>query len=148
MGHPLEMPFEALPSEIQIEIFSYLTRSHLKTVRRVCRAFRDNAEPTLFRSIIAAARYQALGAFQKISLFPVFQKHVREIIFDGSLYGKMLTSNERFYHTTAARIPELEQGFHWQKHNRYTVYIREVLHIADACLVGSDTRNSTRNKKR
>lgn len=122
------MPFEILPPEIQIEIFSYLEGSHLKAVRRVCRAFRDNAEPTLFRSIVAAARYQALGAFQKISLFPVFQKHVREIIFDGSMYDKMLASNERLYHIVAARIPELEQGFRWQKHSRYTVYIRGVLH--------------------
>lgn len=117
------MPFESLPSEIQIEIFSYLKGLHLKAVRGVCRAFRDNAEPTLFQCVIAAARYQALGAFQKISLFPVFQKHVREIVFDGTLYDKLLARNEQFYHNLAARIPELEQGFHWHKHNRYVLQI-------------------------
>ncbi|KAJ4359043.1 hypothetical protein N0V95_002505 [Ascochyta clinopodiicola] len=82
------MPFESLPAEIQIEIFSYLQGSSLKAVRRVCRAFRDHAEPTLFRYVIATARYQSLGAFQKISLFPVFQKHVREIVFDGSVWKR------------------------------------------------------------
>lgn len=112
------MTFESLPSEIQIEIFSYLRGKHLKSVRGVCRAFRDNAEPTLFQRVIAAARYQALGALQKISLFPVFQKHVREIVFDGSQYDKSLAKNERAYHSLAARIPKLEQGFQWQKHTR------------------------------
>lgn len=112
------MPFESLSSEIQIEIFSYLKGSHLKAVRAVCRAFRDNAEPTLFQCVIAAARYQALGAFQKISLFPVFQKHVREIVFDGSLYDKFLARDERSYHSLATKIPRLEQGFQWQKRTR------------------------------
>ena len=93
------MPFDLLPAEIQIEIFTYLEGSSLKAVRGVCRAFRDNAEPTLFRYVIASARYQSLGAFQKISLFPIFQKHVREIVFDGSLYDQFLAKNEQAYHT-------------------------------------------------
>ncbi|KAJ4380759.1 hypothetical protein N0V86_004121 [Didymella sp. IMI 355093] len=117
------MSFESLPSEIQIAIFSYLKGSHLKAVRGVCRAFRDNAEPTLFKRVIAAARYQALGALQKISLFPVFQKHVHEIVFDGSLYDKLLAKNERSYHSLAVRIPKLEQGFQWQKHTRWKRYV-------------------------
>lgn len=112
------MPFESLPAEIHIEIFSYLKGSHLKAVRGVCRAFRDNAEPTLFRCVIATARYQSLGAFQKISLFPVFQKHVREIVFDGSVYDKVLAKHEKMYHMTAAKFPSLEQGFAWHKHGR------------------------------
>lgn len=112
------MPFESLPAELQIEIFSHLEGSHLKAVRGVCHAFRDNAEPALFRYVIAASRYQSLGAFQKISLFSVFQKHVREIVFDGSLYDKQLAQHEKIYHTQAARFPNLEQGFHWHNHGR------------------------------
>ena len=113
------MPFESLPSEVQIEIFSYLEGSNLKAVRGVCRAFRDNAEPTLFRYVIATARYQSLGAFQKISLFEVFQKHVREIVFDGSVYNKLLAKHEQSYHRQAAKFSSLEPGFHWHKHSRY-----------------------------
>lgn len=113
-----EMPFESLPSEVQIEIFSYLEGPNLKTVRGVCRTFRDNAEPTLFRYVIATARYQSLGAFQKISLFKVFQKHVREIVFDGSVYNKLLAKHEQFYHRQAAKFSSLERGFHWHKHSR------------------------------
>lgn len=129
------MPFQSLPAEVQIEVFSYLDGSSLKAVRAVCRAFRDNAEPTLFRYVIATARYQSLGAFQKISLFPVFQKHVREIIFDGSLYDERLAKHEPSYHRQAARLPNLEQGFHWHKHSRYP------LHLQRAFLVGSQTKS-------
>jgi hypothetical protein len=113
------MPFESLPAEVQIEVFSYLEPSNLKAVRRVCCAFRDNAEPILFRNVIATARYQSLGAFQKISLFPVFQKCVREIVFDGSVYDKVLAKHEQSYHRQAAKFSNLEQGFHWHKHIRY-----------------------------
>ncbi|KAF1930862.1 uncharacterized protein M421DRAFT_57571 [Didymella exigua CBS 183.55] len=118
------MSFDLLPSELQIEIFSYLKGLHLKAVRAVCRAFRDNAEPTLFQCVTAAARYQALGALQKISLFPVFQKHVREIVFDGSQYDKLLARRERSYHSLAARIPNLEKGFQWQKRTRWQRYVQ------------------------
>ncbi|KAH6615251.1 hypothetical protein C7974DRAFT_437140 [Boeremia exigua] len=113
---------EDVSEEIQIEIFSYLRGSNLKAVRGVCRAFRDNAEPTLFRYVIATARYQSLGAFQKISLFTVFQKHVREIIFDGSVYDQLLARHEPSYHAHAARVPSLEQGFTYHKHGRWKRY--------------------------
>ena len=116
------MPLDSLPAEIQIQIFSYLQGAELKAVRGVCRAFRDSAEPTLFRYVIATARYQSLGAFQKVSLFEVFQKHVREIVFDGSLYDKFLAKNEQAYHRQAARYPKLESGFRWEKHTRSVMW--------------------------
>ena len=125
------MPFDLLPAEIQIEIFTYLEGSSLKAVRGVCRAFRDNAEPTLFRYVIASARYQSLGAFQKISLFPIFQKHVREIVFDGSLYDQFLAKNEQAYHTQAAKCPNLESGFRWEKHTRLVTHIDMLLARTD-----------------
>src|SRR5690242_11041066 len=115
------MPFHSLPSELQIEIFSFIPNSDLKAVRKVWRAFRDNAEPTLFRYVIATARYQSLGAFQKIALFPVFQKHVKEIVFDGSVYDQMLATREVYYHREAARHSNLDQGFSYHKHSRYIV---------------------------
>ncbi|KAJ8116229.1 hypothetical protein OPT61_g2306 [Boeremia exigua] len=108
--------------KVQIEIFSYLQGLSLKAVRGVCRAFRDNAEPTLFRGVIATARYQSLGALQKISLFPVFQKHVREIVFDGSVYDPLLAKYESQYHRQAAQLPDLEQGFSYHKHARWKRY--------------------------
>lgn len=143
------MPFESLPAEVQIEIFSYLESSSLKVVRRVCRAFRDNAEPTLFSYVIATARYQSLGAFQKISLFPVFQKHVREIVFDGSTYDQLLAKHEQTYHRQAARFPDLEQGFRWNKHNRYEVCVQVPLgcKLTNQCIDGSDTPSTIKSKK-
>ena len=62
MGH-----FTLLPAELQIEIFDYLDATDVKSARAVSRKFRDNATPALFRSIVACARYQALGAFQNVS---------------------------------------------------------------------------------
>lgn len=112
------MPFQSLPAEIQIQIFGHLQGPTLKVVRRVCRAFRDNAEPTLFRYVIAAARYQTLGAFQKVSLFEVFQKHVKEIVFDGTIYDQLLAKSETAYHRCAATLPGLDQGFTYHKHGR------------------------------
>ena len=121
------MPFKSLPAEVQIEVFSYLEGSTLKAVREVCRAFRDNAEPTLFRYVIATSRYQSLGVFQKISLFPIFQKHVREIVFDGSVYDYWLAKHEPFYHGQAAKLPNLEQGFPYHKHSRYVLRLQKAL---------------------
>lgn len=59
--------FNRLPAELQIEIFDYLPATDVKAARAVSRTFRDNATPALFRSIVACARYQALGAFQNVS---------------------------------------------------------------------------------
>ncbi|KAF3000109.1 ssDNA endonuclease and repair protein rad10 [Curvularia kusanoi] len=117
------MCLHSLPAEVQIQVFSYLEVPTLKAVRRVCRAFRDNAEPTLFQYVIAAARYQPLGAFQKISLFEPFQKHVREIVFDGSIYNAQFAMHEPSYHReAAARYTSLDRGFTYHKHDRWKRY--------------------------
>lgn len=142
------MPFLSLPSEIQIEIFSYLLGSDLKAVRKVCCAFRDNAEPTLFRSVIATSRYQSLGAFQKIALFPVFQKHVREIVFDGSVYDQMLATREPYYHREADKHPNVDQGFSYHKHGRYVSKPSKALNTHSLVPDGRGMPSSTRNRRR
>ncbi|KAJ4985704.1 DNA excision repair protein ercc-1, partial [Stagonosporopsis vannaccii] len=88
----------------------------------VCCAFRDNAEPTLFRYVIATARYQSLGVLQKVALFPVFRKHVREIVFDGSVYDQILATREVDYYREAARHSTFEQDFSYHKHGRWKRY--------------------------
>jgi hypothetical protein len=89
--------FELLPAELHLEVFSHLQNSDLKAVRAVSRRLRDNASPALFHSIIACARYEALGAFQNISTHPVLQKYVKEIVFDGSVYHPDLANSLDLY---------------------------------------------------
>lgn len=100
MGH-----FAFLPAELQIQIFDYLGTIDVKAARAVSRGFRDNATPALFRSVVACARYQALGACQNVSLHSIYSGYVREIIFDGTLYESDLASNQYTHqrHETAAR---------------------------------------------
>lgn len=110
-----------LPAELQLEIVSYLSRPDLKSARGVCRTFRDTTSEFLFRSVVACARYQALGAMQKIALHSVYPAYVKEIIFDGSVYDAVLANNEDMYHLHARAFPEIQHGFSWHRHQRYVV---------------------------
>ena len=91
------MSFVFLPSELLIEIFAYLDRVGLKTIRLVCRLFEETSSPNLFEHVLVAPRYKALGAFQLISQHPIYQRYVKELIYDGSVYDKGLATNERVY---------------------------------------------------
>jgi hypothetical protein len=111
--------FDKLPAELQIHIFSYLDCPGLKEARAVCRKFRDNASPALFRKALACQRYLALSTLQKISLHPVYASYVKEIIFDGSVYDPWVARNEETYHRLAGQCPGLAHGFFYNKHQRY-----------------------------
>ncbi|KAH7085712.1 hypothetical protein BKA63DRAFT_529304 [Paraphoma chrysanthemicola] len=104
-----------LPSELQIEILELLDNSDLKAARAVSRRLRDNATPALFRSVVACARYEALGAFQKISLDPVLQTCVKEIVFDGSLYRQDLARNRENYEQENDNFEDLRAASFWGK---------------------------------
>lgn len=91
------MRFELLPAELQLEVFSNLDNSDLKAARAVSRKLRDNASPALFRSTVACARYVAMGSYQNISLNPLLQKYVKEIVFDGSVYNERVASHEEMF---------------------------------------------------
>ncbi|KAF2869862.1 hypothetical protein BDV95DRAFT_547126 [Massariosphaeria phaeospora] len=96
-------------------------RVDLKSVRSVCTSVYATASSDLFRSVVACARYQALGALQKISLHSSYAASVKEIIFDGSVYLEELATHENEY-DRAARIPELQHVDPWHKHQRYKHY--------------------------
>jgi hypothetical protein len=112
------MSLELLPAELQIEILDSLDNSDLKAARAVSRKLCDNASPALFRSIVACARYEALGAFQKISLHPVLQKYVKEIVFDGSLYKQDLAHSHEGYEQENDRHEHLRLTSFWDKRTR------------------------------
>jgi hypothetical protein len=116
---PAVMIFDRLPAELQIEVFTYLKASDLKAARAVSRKFRDNASPALFRSVVACARYMALGAFQNIATHSVLQKYVKEIVFDGSLYDEDLAAHEGTYERMYDEYDDLRVGAFWSKRTRY-----------------------------
>ncbi|OCL01519.1 hypothetical protein AOQ84DRAFT_350568 [Glonium stellatum] len=91
------MSFVLLPAELLIEIFTYLDCVGLKSIRLVCRLFAETSSPTLFERVLVAPRYKALGAFQTISQHPTYQRYVKELIYDGSVYDKGLATNEPVY---------------------------------------------------
>jgi hypothetical protein len=111
--------FDQLPAELQIEVFTYLKASDLKAARAVSRQFRDNASPALFRSVVACARYMALGAFQNIANHPVLQKYVKEIVFDGSLYDEEIAAHQATYERMNDEYNDLRVGAFWSKRIKY-----------------------------
>lgn len=116
------MGFDKIPAELQIEIFSYLDNTDLKAVRRVNASCRDNASPRLFQSIIACARYQAMGGFQNIALHPIYQKYVKEILFDATAYERRFATNRRSYEHFAQSSEHLREVVGWDRHSRWKQY--------------------------
>ncbi|CAO2650556.1 Nn.00g018480.m01.CDS01 [Neocucurbitaria sp. VM-36] len=114
--------FDLLPAELQIQIFNYLQGPDIKAARAVSRKLHDNATPALFRSIVACGRYQAMGAFQKISLHSVYSSYVKEIIFDGSVYEARLARYETTYFRAQDQVEDLRFGSHWGKRSRWKRY--------------------------
>lgn len=112
------MSFDKLPAELQIEVFRYLDNTDLKAARATSRRSRDNASPILYHSIIACARYLALGAFQKVSVHSLLSKYVKEIIFDGSLYDSIYAMNQDIYCAKNDVIAELRMSSFWGKRTR------------------------------
>lgn len=112
------MGFLELPSELQISIFSYNSAPELKVARAVCTKFRDNASVWLFRKIVACARYQAMGAFQRISESTVYGKYVKEIVFDGTAYNPDLAQSEYLYQHSADQFEELKGVVSWARRVR------------------------------
>jgi hypothetical protein len=114
------MRFYLLPAELQLEIFSHLDNIDLKAARAVSRQLRDNASPALFRSVVACARYVALGTFQKISLDSVLQKYVKEIVFDGSVYNREVALQLDVYERQNGKYDELKaSSSFWNLRTRY-----------------------------
>jgi hypothetical protein len=103
-----KMRLDLLPAELQLEIFSNLENTDLKAARAVSRQLRDNASPALFRSVVACARYVALGTFQKIALDSVLQKYVKEIIFDGTVYNREVALHQDIYERQNSYHEELQ----------------------------------------
>jgi hypothetical protein len=132
------MSFSRLPAELQIDIFSYLENKDLKAVRGVNSSCRDNASPHLFRSIIACARYQAMGAFQNVALHPVYQKYVKEIVFDVTSYSAVIAKHERAYQ---ASLGEASVGWaHRTRWKQYQSLFREQEEIKEGVLLQTIAR--------
>ncbi|KAF2276274.1 uncharacterized protein EI97DRAFT_419231 [Westerdykella ornata] len=97
-----------LPSEIQLQVFSYADIPTLKAARRVSRQYRDNASQYLFKQALICPRKIVLRARRNISQHPVYSTYVGELVFDASIADPYLVENPRIYD----RRVEVELGPH------------------------------------
>lgn len=141
------MGLDSFPAELQLEVFRHLDNTDLKAVRAASRKLRDNASPSLFRSVVACARYEALGAFQSIAGHPVLRKYVHEIVFDGSTYSTWLASSSDQYKTQNNKYDYLRTGSYYFIRERH-VSIEKCLHTtANKRPDGSVIRNCMRSRR-
>jgi hypothetical protein len=123
------MGLERLPAELQLEIFRHLANRDLKAARAVSRKLCENASPALFRSVVACARYQALGALQKISLNAVLPRYVKEIVFDGSLYNNDLAHSADRYQEQSGKLGDIRlSSSFWGIRGRYVAKAVTIRH--------------------
>jgi len=111
------MSFNALPTELQLQVFSYLRGHDLKAARAVSRKLRDSASPALFYSIVTGARCRLLQSLQFIAARPILQKYVNEIVFDGSSYDGTLAKFQSPYERK--HIELYGQSTFWGTRTRY-----------------------------
>jgi hypothetical protein len=143
------MSLERLPAELQLEIFCHLANHDLKAARAVSRKLCENASPALFRSVVACARYQALGALQKISLNPVLPKYVKEIVFDGSLYNNDLARSAERYQAQSNKLSDIRvSSSFWGIREKYVAKALMTPTSADTATDGSDTKIYTLIRKK
>ncbi len=75
-----------LPPEVVVLIFSYLQKAELKPLRFVGREFNDLIIPFLFDKVYISPQYLNLEVFRNISRNPHLAKHVRELIYDATMF--------------------------------------------------------------
>jgi hypothetical protein len=134
--------FDLLPAELQIHVFSYLDNSDLKAARAVSKTCRKNASALLFQSAVVCVRYRALGAFQNISLDPIFQRSVRQIIFDASVYQEQLAENEHANYQEQDASPN---GNYWKR--QMCVASIRITITTNVNVDGKSTRHSIETRK-
>ncbi|KAH7414269.1 hypothetical protein DE146DRAFT_673879 [Phaeosphaeria sp. MPI-PUGE-AT-0046c] len=113
---------DELSDGVMAALSRHLNNTDLKAVRGVSRKLRDNASPSLFRSVVACARYEALGAFQKVTEHPVLGKYVHEIVFDGSVFCTWLASSSDQYKTQNNKYDHLRTGSYYFIRERWKRY--------------------------
>ncbi|KAI9723259.1 MAG: hypothetical protein M1812_001141 [Candelaria pacifica] len=78
---PVTVPIE-VPAEILILIFGYLAGRDIKTTRLVCKDFEAASSQYLFDRVYVSPQELHLEILTAVSQHPIFQKHIREIVYD------------------------------------------------------------------
>jgi hypothetical protein len=155
LANPSGMSLERLPAELRLEIIRYLSTPNLKALRHVNTELKDNTTPALFGRAVVAPRYQALATFQNISLAPSLSAHVKEVVFDGSVYDGFIAEREAFYLHHNAVLPGLQRGSTLEKHDRSVVAPLSILaptqpdlliggYVTDSCSTSKTICRATR----
>lgn len=117
-----------MPHEILSLIFSRLMTEHIKTARRVCRKFNDNASPYLMDTAIAGSETETLKWLEAIARHDRFRGFITTVVYSVcSLECGYATINDyheelsSHYRGSKHQIPTLQQcEQHW--HNYQNVY--------------------------
>lgn len=95
-----------LPTELVVDIFSYLEQRELKAIRLVCIPFETLASPLLFTKAYIAARRGVIDVFKQITSHPVLSNYIREVIYDASWFEPSVAASlENFSQTKIAGGP-------------------------------------------
>ena len=97
------MSIEALPAELQARVYSHLDNASLKSLRLVARAMPPHVNGILFRNVIIAPRRNSLDI---AALLIPFKKHVRRVVFDGTVYDKNIAASRSLYKDKARALGE------------------------------------------
>lgn len=99
-GPASESLFSRLPAELTTEIFDLVTlnsRPNAASCRLVCQHFHIYSSPFLIRTIVIAARLEALRKARDILLHPYFSKHVTHLLWDASFYSRLFALQRESY---------------------------------------------------
>ena len=83
-----------LPPEILLNIFQRLMAHDIKSVRKVCWLFYRSASPYLIRLVYISGLHRDLEVLKAVSEYPLFAKHVAELVFSTSIFDKRLVTDK------------------------------------------------------
>ncbi|KAL8897629.1 MAG: hypothetical protein Q9192_002483 [Flavoplaca navasiana] len=95
-----------LPNELFRDISEYLTRKDLKSIRVVCSRLDNFASPLIFTTAVCAARRGVLEAFTGLSNCPKLSQHVRELVYDSSIFYQETVKQFETYATKSESSPD------------------------------------------
>ncbi len=85
-----------LPPELKVAVLAQLDKMDLKTVRLVSKEWNTLATKPLFDRVYISSRAKDMEVFKNITGHPVISTGIRELAYDGSLFGRDLEFKDYF----------------------------------------------------
>ena len=88
---------DKLPSELLMEVLSWLPKVDLKQARLSCHRLRNAGDRWLFQRLYFAPREMTMDVFNQIAANPAFSRYITELIYDGRLFQQQFLEPEMYY---------------------------------------------------